>query len=597
MENIEKILDLLSAPEKKCLVVLLCLILVMAFIETLGVASILPFMAVLTNPELIETNVMLSYLFEKTKLFGVKTTQEFLFVLGLSVFIFLIFSLSFRALTIFVQLRFTFVREYSVGKRLIKNYLYQPYAWFLSRNSADLGKSILSEVNQVINGVMVPTINLIAHSSVTIAILILLFIADPFLALTISVVLIGSYGIILFLMKKFINNIGIERLQANTDRYTVVSEAFNASKEVKLLGLEKTYIDRFSKPAKTYATSQATAQIISQLPRFLLEAIAFGGMILIILTLISRGGEFYDIVPILTLYALAGYRLMPSLQQIYNSVTTLRFSNPSIAFLHKELTTLNSFNKVPAQIKEIQIKKEIKLENVSFDYPGSKISAVNNINLAIPAFQKIGIVGATGSGKSTTVDIILGLLEPNKGKLIVDGEIINNNNKRSWQKIIGYVPQQIYLADASVKENIAFGIDEQNINQNAIEKASKIANLHDFVINELPEKYNTSIGERGVRISGGQRQRIGIARALYHNPQVLILDEATSSLDNITEKIIMESMHNLKDKITTILIAHRLTTVKNCDKVFLLHNGKIQAEDTYNNLIIKNKEFKNMASI
>ena len=189
------------------------------------------------------------------------------------------------------------------------------------------------------------------------------------------------------------------------------------------------------------------------------------------------------------------------------------------------------------------------------------------------------------------------MLDPDKGNLIVDDEIIDDTNRQSWQKVIGYVPQQIYLSDASIKENIAFGVDKNDINQYAIEKASKIANLHNFVINELPEKYNTCIGERGVRLSGGQRQRIGIARALYHNPQVLILDEATSSLDNITEKIIMESMNNLKNKITTVLIAHRLTTVKNCDKIFLLHKGEIQAEDTYNNLLLKNKKFKTMASI
>jgi ATP-binding cassette, subfamily B, bacterial PglK len=597
MKNINKILDLLSASEQKRLFVLFFLIFVMAFIEMMGVASILPFIAVLANPEIIETNQILNYLYDKASLSGVDTEQEFIFILGLAVFIFLIISLSLRALTTYVQLRFTLIREYSVGKRLIEHYLHQPYLWFLSRNSAELGKSILSEVNQVINGVMVPTMNLIAQCFVTFAILSLLFITDPVLAVSIGLVLIGSYGIIYILMKKFISNIGIERLQANADRFTAVNEAFNASKEVKLLGLEQMYIDRFSRPAKIYAVNQATAQVIAQLPRFLLEAVAFGGMILIILIMMKKGGEFSTIIPILALYAFAGYRLMPALQQIYNAITTLRFTNPSINFLHKELTNINLPKKDFSQIKNIKIKKEIKLQNVFFDYPGSKMSAISNINLNIQAFQKIGIVGATGSGKSTTVDIILGLLNPDKGNLVVDDEIINDTNRRSWQKVIGYVPQQIYLSDSSIKENIAFGVDKNDIDQNAIETASKIANLHDFVINELLEKYDTCIGEKGVRLSGGQRQRIGIARALYHNPQVLILDEATSSLDNITEKIIMESMNNLKNKITTILIAHRLTTVKNCDKIYFLQNGKIQAEDTYNNLVLKNKKFKKMASI
>jgi len=381
MKNIKKILDLLSASEQKRLFFLLFLIFMMAFIEMMGVASILPFMAVLANPEIIETNQILNYLYDKTGLFGVDTEQKFLFVLGLAVFIFLIISLSLRALTTYVQLRFTLIREYSVGKRLIENYLYQPYVWFLSRHSAELGKSILSEVNQVINGVMVPTMNLIAQCFVAFAILALLFVTDPVLALSIGLILIGSYGIIYFLMKKFISNIGIERLQANADRFTVVNEAFNANKEVKLLGLEQVYIDRFSKPAKTYAVNQATAQVIAQLPRFLLEAVAFGGMILIILILMKKGGEFSNIIPILTLYAFACYRLMPALQQIYNAITTLRFSNPSINFLHKELANIKSPNKIFLQNKNLKIKKEIKLQNVFFDYPGSKVSAIKNINL------------------------------------------------------------------------------------------------------------------------------------------------------------------------------------------------------------------------
>ena len=596
MENIKKILDLLSPSEQRRLYILLFLILMMAFIEMLGVASILPFMAVLANPEIIDSNLILKYFFEKSTLFGVDTIEKFLFFLGLLVFIFLITSLFLKALTTYVQLRFTLIREYSVGKKLIEHYLNQPYVWFLNKHSADLGKSILSEVNQVINGVMVPTMNLIAQSSVAFAILILLFFTDPYLAFTIGIILIGSYGIIYFFMKKFINKIGHERLQANSDRFAAVSEAFNANKEVKLLGLEQTYIERFSKPAKIYAVNQATAQVIAQLPRFLLEAIAFGGMILIILLLMNRGSNFITIIPVLSLYAFAGYRLIPALQQIYNASTSLRFSNPSINYLHNEFKNFKLSKKFQNEIKNLTIEKEIKLDNVSFDYPGSKISAVKDITLSIPVFKKIGIVGKTGSGKSTMIDIILGLISPLKGKLIVDNKEINESNMQSWQKIIGYVPQQIYLSDSTIKENIAFGVDKNKINQANIEKAAKLARLHDFVVNDLPEKYNTSIGERGVRLSGGQRQRIGIARALYNNPQVLILDEATSALDNITEKFIMESINNLKQKMTIILIAHRLTTVKNCDKIFLLQNGKLKAEDTYKNLLTKNENFKTMAS-
>ena len=232
------------------------------------------------------------------------------------------------------------------------------------------------------------------------------------------------------------------------------------------------------------------------------------------------------------------------------------------------------------------------MNNIHYNYPNASKTALKNINLNIPAYSTIGLVGATGSGKTTTVDIILGLLQSQKGTLEVDGKIINNNNRRAWQHSIGYVPQQIFLVDNTVASNIAFGKDINEINQEAVEHAAKIANLHEFIINELPLKYETFIGERGVRLSGGQRQRIGIARALYNRPQVLILDEATSALDNLTEKVVMEAVHNSENKITKILIAHRLSTVKKCDKIFLFDKGELKSEGTFEELIKINDDFK-----
>jgi len=241
------------------------------------------------------------------------------------------------------------------------------------------------------------------------------------------------------------------------------------------------------------------------------------------------------------------------------------------------------------------LTKSITLNNIYFDYPNSKQAVIKNINLSIPAFSKVGFVGTTGSGKTTTIDLILGLLDPSQGTLSVDGNIITNNNKRSWQKSIGYVPQQIYLIDDSVAANIAFGVDVQNIDYQAVEQAAKIANLHNFVMKELPNNYNTIVGERGVRLSGGQRQRIAIARALYHKPQVLILDEATSALDGLTEQDIMDAMNNLGKKITIIIITHRLSTVKNCDVIFLLEQGQLKGQGTYEELNQSSVLFKKMS--
>ena len=296
-------------------------------------------------------------------------------------------------------------------------------------------------------------------------------------------------------------------------------------------------------------------------------------------------------LPIISLYAFAGTRLMPSFKMIYTAISNQQFSNAGLDLLFKEISNIKE--KVVKEINNpLKFSKQITLKNICFKYPNSQLEALNNINLNIPLGSRIGLVGSTGSGKTTLVDVVLGLLEIEKGILSIDGIELNNNNLRSWQKSIGYVPQYIYLSDDTLASNIAFGIDPSNINEDAIEKSSKIANLHDFVINELPNKYQTLIGERGVRLSGGQRQRIGIARALYHNPQVLILDEATSALDNLTEKGVMDGINNLSKNITIIIIAHRLSTVKNCDKIYVLEKGEIKNIGSYEDLIKVNENFR-----
>ena len=569
-----KIWNLLTGYEKRRATLLLILILVMALLDTLGVASILPFIAVLSNPDLINTNVYLNSLFKASNIFGVTNIQEFLFTLGIFVFLFLVFSLAFKALTIYAQERFVKMREYSLGLRLVEGYLKQPYSWFLSRHSADLGKNILSEVGEVTVKAISPLINLIANFLISFLILSLLIIANPLLALIVGCTLGLSYGLIYFLLRHYLNEIGKNRFNSNHLRYTKINEAFSAAKEVKILGLEDNYINLFSNPAKAYAESNTTLSIIEKLPRYALEAIAFGGIILVILYLMSLTGEFNKTLPIVSLYAFAGYRLMPALQQMYQSLSVIRFSGPIVNSLNNDLNNIKTYNSKKDD-GILNLNKSIDLKNIEYNYPNSSLSALKGININIPSKSTIGLVGKTGSGKTTTADIILGLLEPQKGSLEVDGEIIKDHNIRLWQKSIGYVPQNIFLSDSSVAENVAFGVEAKNINQDALERACKIANIHEFILKELPDQYQTTIGERGVRLSGGQRQRIGIARALYRNPQILVLDEATSSLDNQTEQAVIDAINNLNKNVTIIMIAHRLTTVKKCDKIYLFEKGKI----------------------
>ena len=591
MQTFKKLLLILTPQELRRAGLLLVMILIMALLDMIGVASILPFISVLTNPDIIETNSILNTLFQNLRIFGVETTQQFLFALGVIVFILLVFSITFKALTTYVQLRFILMREYSIGKRLVEGYLRQPYSWFLGRHSADLGKNILSEAGGVVGGFLKPLIDVIAKGMVTLSIITLLIIVDPKLALIIGFTLGGIYVIIFYFIRTYLTKIGKKRLEHNEIRFKSVSEAFGATKEVKVGGLEKIYIKLFSQSAHIYAKTSAASTVVGQLPRFILEIIAFGGILLIILYMMKQSDNFNIALPIISLYVFAGYRLMPAIQQIYSSCVSLTFTEPAINSLSEDIKNLRPII-VNQDKRTLSFNKSITLKNIDYNYPNTSRTALKDISLSIPIKSSIGLVGATGSGKTTTVDIILGLLEAQKGTLEVDDKIITTQNIRSWQRCIGYVPQHIYLSDDTVAANIAFGVDPKNVDQSKIEQASKIANIHEFIVDELPKKYETTIGERGVRLSGGQRQRIGIARALYHNPQVLILDEATSALDNQTEKGVMEAVNNLNKDITTIIIAHRLNTVKNCDKIFMLDKGQLKHQGTFEELINVSENFR-----
>lgn len=591
MTNIKKLFSLLSKNEKKRAFFLLIMILISAILDTIGVASIMPLIALLSNSSLVETNMLINKVYN---FFRFDDPQVFLFYMGVSFFLFFLGTMVFKALTIYLQLRFSLMCEYSVGKRLLQSYLFQPYTWFLDRHGSDLAKNILSAVNQAINQGLLPIFNFIAQGLVAFFIIILLVFVDPKLSLIVGLTLGIIYGVTYKLFSNMLNRIGLERVQSDKERYTAISNAFGAIKETKLGRLENFYTRVFSDPAKRFANNQATAQIIGQLPRYIFEAIAFGGLLLIILYLMRKSEDFTSTLPILSLYVLAGYRLMPALQQLYRSLASLRYAEPVIKSLSSDLKKKPDINILK---DKLDFKKYISLRNITFSYPKSSKNNLNDISIKIPAKSTIGLVGSTGSGKTTLVDLVLGLLEPREGTLEIDNIIINRNNLASWQSIIGYVPQQIFLTDQSISSNIAFGVDSKLVDHEAVECASKIANLHNFVTNECKESYNTLIGERGIRLSGGQRQRIGIARALYHKPKVLILDEATNALDSFTEQAVMDAVYNLSNKITIILIAHRLRTVKNCDQVFLMDKGNIIASGNYDELSKSNKDFNQFISL
>lgn len=591
MKNLKKLFFLLTEQEQKKAIILMGMVFLMALTEVIGIASIMPFMGVLTNPEIINNNNFLNSVFLKSAIIGVETEQDFLIALGIVVFTLIVTSLLFKAYTTYLQTYFIHMSEYSISKRLLEGYLNQPYTWFINNNSSDVGASILSETSNVAGRGIKPMIILIAQSIVALTLIVLLLFIDPLLIILV-VILFGSFfGLIYLFTRIFLNRIGKERLDANKSRFTIVNEGFGAFKELKLGSLEEVYIQRYSQFSKKYVLYTAWSQIIAKIPQYGVQIMAFGGLILITLHLMIKGGNFVDVIPTLTLFAFAGYRLMPAIQNIYISFSQLRFIGPTLDNLYNDMKNLK-YHPSKDDKQLLSFNSHIKLKNIDFTYPNSSKKILRDIDIDIPINSTIGLVGTTGSGKTTVVDIILGLLKAQKGTLEVDDVLIDKKNLRSWQSFLGYVPQDIFLADDTITSNIALGVDLNKIDQEAVEQAAKIANLHNFIINELPQNYQTIIGEDGIKLSGGQRQRIGIARALYHNPKVLILDEATNSLDGNTEQAVMEAVYNMSGDKTIIMIAHRLSTVKRCDKIFLLKDGKLIQQGSFDELIKSNDNFK-----
>jgi len=597
LDTFRKLRDLLDAKERRNALLVLGMLLGLGLVEAGGVVSILPFLAVLSNPQIIQTNQHFQAVFNAL---GFVDTASFLIFLGAIVFVVVVGRIAFTALTSYALVRYTEMRSFALSTRLLENYLGRPYSWFLNRHSANMGTVVLTEVDQVIRGCLISALNLVSQCGIAFCLIALVVIVQPLVAIAATVVLGGTYSAIYFSLRRYMGRLGRERYNANRLRFQIVQETLAGIKEVKVGGLERAYLRRFAEAAFRHGRLKATHAVINEMPRYFLEALGIGGIILVILVLLNtRGGDLSSILPVLVLYTFAGLRLLPAVQRIFANLGSLRFGGAALAALHADLgrSTIGApiANVKVANKKPLPLRRCVELCNVTYTYPNAERPSLFNVSLTIPARATIGFVGSTGAGKTTIVDVILGLLEPQKGDLVVDGVRVTAANKRCWQQTIGYVPQHIFLADDTVAANIAFGASHDKIDLNAVERAARVAELHEFVIRDLPRDYQTKVGERGVRLSGGQRQRIGIARALYHDPDVLVLDEATSALDSITERAVMDAVHNLSNKKTIVIIAHRLTTVRACDQLFLFERGQLKAQGTYNELVNTDLEFRQMA--
>nr|WP_279311367.1 ABC transporter ATP-binding protein [Salinibacter ruber] len=570
----------------------------MASLQVASVASIMPFLSVASDPSIIQENEYLRWAYAT---FGFDDDRSFLIALGLGALLALVVSNVFIILTRWAMERYSWGRNHSLSRRLLRSYLYRPYEYFLTRNSSELGKNILEEVKEVTDQMLKPTLRGVAKAVVALFIVGFLVYFDPVVALMVTVVLGAAYGAIYLVVRSQLDERGEARVEANTKRYQFVGEAFGGIKEVKIQGKEEAFLNLYDDPSERYARNQALYRVIKKAPRYIIEMVAFGGIILIAVYLIAVRESLQQVIPVLGLYAFAGYRLLPALQEAFHGLASARFNIAALNKLHRDLKGLAEARSSASggadgtAAPPLLLEEELALREVSYTYPDADRPAIKNLSLAIPARSMVGFVGKTGSGKTTAVDLALGLLRPQEGEITIDGTPLRANNLRRWQQTLGYVPQHIYLSDDTVARNIAFGVPRDQIDMETVREAARRAHILDYVEQDLPNRWETVVGERGVKLSGGQRQRIGIARALYHDPSVLVFDEATSALDQSTEAGVMEAIYDLEGEQTILIISHRLSTVQRADNIFMLEEGRKVGEGSYDALLEEHSKFRSIA--
>jgi len=545
---------------------MLMLVVLMAAAETISVVSIVPFLSVLTSPELIQSN---RWLLAAYNHFAFEGVRSFILVLGSISVAIVLASSAYKVFTQNALNRFVQFQRHALSSRLLARYLHQPYEFFLTRNPSLLATNVLSEVDRLALDLLQPLAQLVAQGIVIAAMALLMFFYDPWTAFGAVGVLSILYGTIYTTVRRRLVMIGRERKEANVERYQACNEVLGGIKDVKVTHSSAGYLERFQQASRQFSRHTATNDTLSQTPLYMVEAAGYAGLIAVAMILLIRSNDVAQVLPALGLYGFAAYRMLPAAQIVYRGFAKLKFSSTSLKIIHNDLSLpqgpSGSGQDFPAP------KGDIRLTNIHFAYPTDPDNPIfSGFSLSISENTFVRISGQSGSGKSTLVDILLGLIRPQTGTIQVGDVLINDSNILAWQNSIGYVPQNIYLADTTIAENIAFGVPLGDIDMSAVVRAATKAQLHDFVATELRLGYDTKVGHRGVRISGGQRQRIGIARALYRNPTVLVFDEATNALDAQTADAIEGEIRKLSTTKTVIFISHQASSDKPFDSTITL---------------------------
>lgn len=570
-------------------------ILLLGFFEVLGIASVLPFMELLSKPNAVDQSKWLTYAYE---LLNFQSLRSFVIAVGCFIIGVITLANIVGIATNYFQLRLSWNIAHRFSTSLLRVYLKKPYSFFLSTNTSDLRAYTLTEVSALVSGILIPLIDFISRSIICLVIFTLLMLVSPQVTLTMAFFLGGMYGLIYVSRSKFLKRLGKQRIKSNALRFRFLEEMLTGIKTVKIYKGQQYFYQRYEEESRSFNNIQPKVQMTYATPKYLLEVLAFGAILGVTLYLFITEGDLTKALPRLSLYAIAGYRLLPALQKAFAAIAKVKHNWVSLHKLYDDLMIAKAdpgFDTTPKT--PVNFERSISVKNICFTYENQEEAVLHSLNLDIPKGSMVAMVGSTGSGKTTMIDIITGLLTPSSGTISIDNTVLDPEKMEAWQEQIAYVPQEVFLYDDTVRANIIFGADTGTDTDERLEYALKMAGIHDFVTGELSDGVDSAIGERGVRLSGGQRQRLGLARALYKNPSVLVLDEATSALDSITEKAILESLQALPDDLTIIMIAHRLSTVQYADKIFLLNQGKLVSEGSYQELIENNDTFKEMDAI
>ncbi len=597
LDSLKKIYTLFLSRYRLKLAILFAMMLLASVLELLGIGMVPAFIMAVSDPQsVLDTRIVGDWLRALDL-----TTQQDLVMAGalLLIGVYVVKNL-YLSFFLYIKKRFVANRGVYLQDRLFKAYMTAPYSFYTNRNSAELLRNITNEVQRIVSGTMMPFMELALNFTMSTFIIGFLLFWEPMITLATMVVMGGGgYAFLKYTQRKT-DEYGRKDREARTEMNKAVIQGLGGFKETRILNREKMFLGHFRDNAEVSKRANIYKYLLNNLPNPIIETLAVSGILMIALIMVLEGRANESILAVLGLFGTATVRLMPVFKQVISKVTDLRYNVHSVNAVYDDLMLLeNEYKdfrqKVLSDREKLELRSEIRLENVTYGYEGADEQAVKNATFTIPKGSAVAFAGATGAGKTTMVDVILGLLEPQEGRITVDGSNIHDNI-RGWQQNVGYIPQSIYLLDDTIRRNIAFGIPDEDIDEGSIWEAIKAAQLEEM-ITRLPNGIDTMVGERGVRLSGGQQQRIGIARALYSNPDLLVMDEATSSLDNLTEKYVIDAIERLKGDRTIIMIAHRLTTVKNCDTIYMMKEGEIVDHGTYYELLEDSKDFRRMSLV